>query len=35
MLGWWASDLSQTSRIIDHLLNTYARHMEEGEGDYH
>jgi len=34
-LGWWTSDLNQTAQLIDHLLETYARHMEEGEGDYH
>ncbi len=34
-LGWWTGDLSQTAQIIDRLLNSYRRHMEEGEGDYH
>jgi PadR family transcriptional regulator PadR len=35
VLGWWTSDLHETSQIIDHLLDSYTRHMEEGEGDYH
>jgi PadR family transcriptional regulator PadR len=35
VLSWWTQDVRETSQIIDRLLNTYARHMEEGEGDYH
>jgi DNA-binding PadR family transcriptional regulator len=35
VLRWWTHDLQQTRRVVDHLLDTYARHMEEGEGDYH
>jgi PadR family transcriptional regulator PadR len=35
VLGWWTSDLRETSQIIDHLLDSYTQHMEEGEGDYH
>jgi PadR family transcriptional regulator PadR len=35
VLSWWTRDVRETSQIIDRLLNTYARHMEEGEGDYH
>ncbi|MBN1139013.1 MAG: helix-turn-helix transcriptional regulator [Anaerolineae bacterium] len=34
-LRWWTQDVRETSQIIDHLLDSYARHMEEGEGDYH
>ncbi len=35
VLGWWTSDLRETAQIIEHFLDTYQRHMEEGEGDYH
>jgi PadR family transcriptional regulator PadR len=35
VLSWWTQDVRETSQIIDRLLNTYSRHMEEGEGDYH
>jgi PadR family transcriptional regulator PadR len=35
VLIWWTQDVRETSQIIDHLLDTYTRHMEEGEGDYH
>lgn len=35
VLGWWTRDVHETSQIIDRLLDTYTRHMEEGEGDYH
>jgi len=35
VLSWWTQDVRETSQIIDRLLNTYTRHMEEGEGDYH
>ena len=34
-LGWWTGDLRETAEIIRHLLDSYSRHMEEGEGDYH
>ena len=34
-LGWWTGDLQETRRMIDHLLGTYSRHMQEGEGDHH
>jgi PadR family transcriptional regulator PadR len=34
-LSWWIQDVRETSQIIDHMLDTYTRHMEEGEGDYH
>lgn len=35
VLKWWTQDLRDTRRMIDHLLGTYRRHMEGGEGDYH
>jgi DNA-binding PadR family transcriptional regulator len=35
VLRWWTRDVRETSQIIDRLLNTYTRHMEEGKGDYH
>lgn len=35
VLGWWAQDLRDTRRMIDHLLGTYNQHMKEGEGDHH
>ena len=34
-LGLWAQDLRETQRVIDHLVGTYQRHMEEGEGEHH
>jgi PadR family transcriptional regulator PadR len=35
VLSWWTQDVRETSQIIDHLLDAYTRHMEEGKGDYH
>lgn len=35
VLGWWVQDLQDTRHMIDHLLITYRRHMEEGEGEHH
>lgn len=35
VLSWWTQDLQETHRMIEHILGIYARHMEEGEGDYH
>ena len=35
VLNWWSRDVRETAQIIDRLLDTYVRHMEEGEGDYH
>jgi PadR family transcriptional regulator PadR len=35
VLSWWTQDARETSRIIDRLLDTYTRHMREGQGDYH
>ncbi len=34
-LGLWTQDLQETRNLVDHFLNTYSRHMEEGEGEYH
>jgi DNA-binding PadR family transcriptional regulator len=35
LLQWWAEDLGETRGWIDHLLRSYHRHMEDGEGEYH
>ena len=35
VLGWWTQDLRETGRMIDQILGSYERHMEEGEGEYH
>jgi len=35
VLSWWTSDLRETAQIIEHFLDTYKRHMAEGEGEYH
>jgi PadR family transcriptional regulator PadR len=35
VLGWWTEDLQETRQMIDRILGRYARHMKEGEGDYH
>jgi PadR family transcriptional regulator PadR len=35
VLGWWTEDLQETRQMIDRIVGRYARHMEEGEGDYH
>jgi PadR family transcriptional regulator PadR len=35
VLGWWIRDLQDTRVMIDHLLRTYRRHMEEGQGEHH
>jgi PadR family transcriptional regulator PadR len=35
MLTSWTQDLEESRRRIDHLLEVYRRHMEEGEGEYH
>ncbi|MDY6878065.1 MAG: helix-turn-helix transcriptional regulator [Chloroflexota bacterium] len=34
-LSLWTQDLQETRRLIDHLLNTYRKHIEEGEGEHH
>jgi PadR family transcriptional regulator PadR len=35
VLQWWTRDLRETRSMIDHILGTYRKHMEEGEGDHH
>jgi DNA-binding PadR family transcriptional regulator len=35
VLEWWMRDLGDTRRIIDQLLHTFQRHMEEGQGEHH
>ena len=35
MLALWTQDLEESGKRIDHLLQVYHRHMEEGEGAYH
>jgi len=35
LLSWWMQDLRDTRLMMDHLLSTYSRHMEEGEGEHH
>ncbi|MCK4314657.1 MAG: helix-turn-helix transcriptional regulator [Anaerolineae bacterium] len=34
-LGLWTQDLQETRGLIDRLVGTYSRHMEEGEGEHH
>ena len=35
MLALRVNDLEESKKGIDHLLNVYQRHMEEGEGEHH
>lgn len=35
VLNWWTEDLQETRAMIDHILKTYQRHMEEGKGEHH
>lgn len=35
ILAHWFNDLEETRMLIDRLLMSYRRHMEEGTGDYH
>jgi poly-beta-hydroxybutyrate-responsive repressor len=35
VLRWWIQDLKETRGMIEEVLQTYHRHMEEGEGDLH
>jgi PadR family transcriptional regulator PadR len=35
MLAVWAQDLEEARGRIDHLLETYRRHMAEGMGKHH
>jgi len=34
-LGMWVRNLEETRGAIDHLLDAYRRHMEEGRGEHH
>ncbi len=34
-LSLWTRDLEETRRMIDHLVEAYRYHMEEGEGEHH
>lgn len=34
-LRLWTQDLEETRELIDRLLGSYRRHMEEGEGEHH
>ncbi len=35
VLRGWVQDLEQTRAQIDHLIDTYSRHMKEGRGEHH
>ena len=35
VLRWWIRDLRGTRDLIEGILRTYERHMEEGEGEHH
>jgi PadR family transcriptional regulator PadR len=35
VLALWAQDLEESRMRINHLLDVYRSHMEEGEGEYH
>ena len=35
VLSAYVQDLQEASGMIDRLLGAYARHMEEGKGEYH
>lgn len=35
VLGWWIEDLDETREMIEHVLETYTRHMKEGKGEHH
>lgn len=35
VLRWLTQDLRGTRSMIDQLLTSYGRHMQEGEGEYH
>jgi len=34
-LRWWINDLGDTQALIETILRTYERHMEEDQGDHH
>jgi DNA-binding PadR family transcriptional regulator len=35
ILALWVQDLEESRKRIDHLLEIYHRHMEEGAGEHH
>jgi DNA-binding PadR family transcriptional regulator len=35
ILALWVDELEKARASIDHLLGSYDRHMEEGEGEHH
>jgi len=35
VLAQWTQDLEENKRRINHLLNVYQRHMEDGKGEHH
>jgi poly-beta-hydroxybutyrate-responsive repressor len=35
VLRSWINDLRETRDMIDHILETHTRHMEEGQGAHH
>ena len=35
VLAWYTQDLAETRGQIEHFLDAYRRHMEEGEGEHH
>jgi PadR family transcriptional regulator PadR len=35
VLSWWTQDVRETSQIIDRLLDSYSRHVEDEEGAGH
>jgi DNA-binding PadR family transcriptional regulator len=34
-LKWWTQDLAETRQMIDQMVVSYRRHMDEDDGDYH
>jgi DNA-binding PadR family transcriptional regulator len=35
VLHWWTTDLRETRRMIDRVLERHTHHMEEGKGAHH
>lgn len=35
VLRWWTEDLEETQTMVNHILQTYRKHMAEGEGELH
>ena len=35
VLAWWVQDLRETRGMVDHIIQVYEDHMEEGDGDHH